>query len=240
MKSTILVPLACLFAIGGRAGEPSRRDLALSTIRTYEGVPVLAHGDGRSFESFLVSAEGVAYGPVVLWIGESRQRIQVDSISTANRVLGELQRSLENRSADVLQRATVGLLRKQSALGGDPSGLCLVAGSLWHRALDRVNSWADAWPLGEWVGYERDRDALKVARKTLNDPGNAPAFNYDAQTWRITWIEVDRIGGAEKVTAEGRSQPWQVQRVTREEILPEGGIPVNVIGFLTVSKIRPE
>lgn len=184
---------------------------------------LLAVGDGRTVEAHLITEDDIIYGPIIFWISSAGAKpLMIDSIASMNAVLSELQKHPENNTQELLLNYTISLARQQSLLAGKATGITLVGTyqALFLRLLKRVVS----------------APQFESINKIVESP--PPNINEVQKTWRNTWVEIDRLGGAERVTASGVISPWQIKRIDREAVLEGGSIPLEVLSASLLRSAR--
>lgn len=187
------------------------KSLGITDVSIMSGVTSMHDGDHKSIEVFLVKSDDVVIGPVVLWVNGSNQKpILVDSISSINRILSSIQTEVYGITTRDMIDSTMSFVRRQYLVIGPETGIPLF-GTYRTRFLRKL---ADKLP------EDRVNYLLSVLMET------APIVTE--KTWKTSWIEVDRQGGAERVIASGDVTPWKIRSISRELLLEPGEIPIDI------------
>lgn len=199
------------------------RELEVASVFSMTNVTFNAVTRGRTFELYLKTSRDAEYGPLILWKPRNEEPHLIDSLAAVNVVLADVWASEKSPSTSTLADVVHGLLvRQRLAQGNPPSGFAVV-GSLRATFLKALKT------------------RLPADRAAQLESHLEPAkFAVDGASWRSTWVEIDREGGVEKVSIEGSSSPWRVQRVIREAVLDAGSIPVGLLDPLLITGGRDE
>ena len=192
--------------------DAGARELQLAGVLTTLNATVLVAGSGKSVEAYFTTNDDNVYGPIVFWLkSDGGQRIIIDSIPSVNEVLKHIQSESVNASNKILADVCRALLIRQRLVSGGATGVALV-GSYKARFFPTLKNAVSPETL-----------------RTLESALEEPSFTEGNGLWRSHWVELDRLGGAEHVIAEGTTKPWAVRKVLRQSILEAGRIPAEIL-----------
>lgn len=196
-------------------GDVDMRALEIDSLAATSGVTAELDSNARTVEVYIGGVDEITFGPIVFWTDHSGKRpMMIDSVAGVNRVLDRFREARPEIKDSALMSWTISLLRRQYLVEGKETGLTLFGA---HRIQLIQN-------LGKVLSPDKLNDIVHKLE--------APTSKIDGPIWSATWVEVDRLGGAERVSASGRVKPWQVRRVAREQWLEAGEIPPEAVNTI--------